>query len=286
MKNDSSLLVRYAFLGIVLIVSLGLTTFVTGKSLLKEQENLSEPDTDFATADGGGCNIAVIPVVGQLWASEADATAQTASDNSSNVSAEDILQKIERAQDDSSIKGVVLRIDSPGGSAVGGNLIANALKRLDKPSVALIWDEGDSAAYLAATGANEIIASPSSNIGDIGVTSSYLDQSQADAKNGQKFISIAAGEFKDVGDPDNPLTPAGYALLQKQVDEMYQNFVDEVAQNRSLSVGAVKQLANGVPYIASAASSTGLIDALGDSETARAWFEQKLGKGSDPVLCE
>lgn len=282
MKKDLERLAPYAVVGIVLIACLGVATFITGQALL----TLSQHTPDFTTATGGKCNIAVIPVVGQLWASEADAEAQTATDNSDNVSAEYVLQQIEYAQNDHAIKGVVLRVDSPGGSPVAGDIIANALKRLTKPSAAVIWEEGDSAAYLAATGANTIIASPSSDVGDIGVTSSYLDQSGANAQNGQKFIQIIAGTYKDAGNPDEPLTPAEQNLLQQNVNEVYQNFIQEVAQNRSMTVDAVTALATGSSFVASAATSTGLIDSIGDSETARAWFQDKLGKGSDPVLCE
>ncbi|MHB8660432.1 MAG: signal peptide peptidase SppA [Minisyncoccota bacterium] len=286
MKNNFPDLARYTTVGIILIACLGVTAYMTGQALIKETEGSAGSTQDFSTADGGDCNIAVIPLVGQLFASAADATAQSASDGSSNASAENILQEIERAQDDDSIQGVVLHVDSPGGSPVAGDLIANALKRLDKPSAAVIWDEGDSAAYLAATGANTIIASPSSDIGDIGVTSSYLDQSGKNAQNGERFVQIVAGVYKDAGNPDSPLTPNEQALLQQQVDEVYQNFVQEVAKNRSLPVSVIKGLADGSSFIASFATSTGLIDTLGDSETARSWFAQKLSTGSAPVLCE
>ena len=281
--NLESHSVQYTIIGIILIICLGITTFITGKALFRQ---FTEPNQDFTTADGGRCNIAVIPIAGELWSSYANADAQNSTDGSSNTSADYVLQEIEHAKNDKEIKGVILRIDSPGGSSVAGNLIANALKRLDKPSAAVIWDQGDSAAYLAATGANTIIASPNSDIGDIGVTGSYIDQTAKDQQNGEKFISITAGMYKDLGSPDNPLTPSGRALLQKQVDEMYQNFVQEVAQNRGMSVDAVKALANGESFVASTATSTGLIDSLGDSETARIWFKQKLGWWSDPVLCE
>lgn len=272
---------RFSIKVLIFVVLFGVATFFTGKALLKELVKLGAPDESFSTADGGACDIAVIPMVGQLFASEADA--QAAGDS---VSAEYILQELERASDDDSIKGVVLRIDSPGGSPVAGSLIASALKRLTKPSVALIWDEGDSAAYMAATGATTIIASPSSDIGDIGVTSSYLDESGKDAQDGEKFIQIAAGTYKDAGNPDNPLTPADQALLQKNVDQVYQNFIQTVATNRSLSLDTVKSLGDGASFVASYATSTGLIDSIGDSDTARAWFAQKLGAHSDPVLCE
>jgi protease-4 len=228
----------------------------------------------------------VVPLEGQLFASQADANAQTASDNSDTTSAEYVLQQIEQADADSSIKGVLLRVDSPGGSPVGGEMIANALKALNKPSVAVIWDEGDSAAYLASTGADEIIASPFSDVADIGVTSSYIDQSQKDAAEGLQFIQISAGTYKDTGDPDNPLTPAGKELLQQDVNIDYQTLINEIAKNRSMSVDAIQPLANGASIVGSAALGTGLIDAVGDDATARAWFGKKLNIGANAVLCE
>ncbi len=78
---------------------------------------------------------------------------------------------------------------------------------------------------------------------DIGVTGSYLDQSGSDIKAGNKFIQIAAGTYKDAGNPDNPLTPAGQALFQRNVDDMYQTLIKEIAQNRGMTVGAVQTLA-------------------------------------------
>jgi protease-4 len=99
-------------------------------------------------------------------------------------------------------------------------------------------------------------------------------------------VQIIAGPYKDTGNPDAPLTAAEQALLQKNVNEVYENFTQEVAKNRGMRLDTVLALATGSSFVASFAMDTGLIDALGDSETARAWFEQKLGPGSDPVLCE
>jgi protease-4 len=228
----------------------------------------------------------VIDLTGQLWASKADADAQTATDNSDNISAEEILGDLEQAKDDDSIKGVVLKVDSPGGSPTGGEMIANALKRLNKPSIALILNSGDSAAYLASTGANEIIASPFSDVADIGVTSSYVDDSESNTQDGKQFVSVAVGKYKDVGNPDAPVTPADQAYLQSIDNDMYQTFVKEVAENRSMSVAAVQALANGDSLTGSLAMGTGLIDKLGDENTAQEWFATKLGKNSDPVLCD
>jgi protease-4 len=276
---------QYFFIVLLLLLFAGGIAYYVGNQLLERGNDIPNEKEPYQTADGYSCNIAVIPLSGQLWASQSNADAQTATDNSANVSGEEIVAELERAQDDSSIKGVVLQIDSPGGSGVGGEMIANALKRLQKPSAALILGSGDSAAYWAATGANTIIASPASDVADIGVTGSYLDQSGQNAQKGQKFIQIAAGQYKDVGNPDMPITATGQAYLQKLVDAEYQTFTKEVAANRNLPLATVQKLANGNSLNGSMAIGTGLIDQLGDAEMARQWFAMKLGKGSNPILC-
>ncbi len=272
--------------GIALIAALAGAVYGIGSALIQKSYDLSQEMSlpAYQMADGYACNVAVIPLVGQLWASKADADAQTNTDQSDNISAEEVLQRIEQAANDDSIKGVVLRVDSPGGSPVGGEMIANALKRLDKPTVAVILDQGDSAAYFAATGASEIIASPLSDVGDIGVTMSYLDQSQQNAQQGLTFEKISAGKYKDVGNPDLPLTQADKAYLQANIDNNYQVLIGEIAQNRHLATSTVLKLANGASLTGQNALGTGLIDALGDDTTAQAWFTKEFGEHA--VLCE
>lgn len=271
---------------LALIAIVGYVAYLVGAALVQRSYDLSQATSvaPYQTADGYACDIAVIPLVGQLWASKADAEAQTNTDSSDNISAEEVLQQLEQAAHDDSIKGVVLRVDSPGGSPVGGEMIANALKRLGKPSVAVILDSGDSAAYFAATGADEIIASPLSDVGDIGVTMSYLDQSRQNAQNGLTFEKISAGTYKDVGNPNLALTAADRAYLQANVDNSYEVLIGEIANNRGLATSTVRQLANGASLTGQNALHTGLIDALGDTATAQAWFEKQF-KG-DVTLCE
>lgn len=277
---------KYAGFAAIVIAALGVAAYLVGSALVQKSYDLSQqaPLPPYETSDGYSCNVAVIPLTGQLWTSEADATAQTNTDSSDNTSAEAVLQQIERAADDDAIQGVVLRVDSPGGSPVGGEAIANALKRLDKPSVAVIWDQGDSAAYFASTGANYIIASPLSDVGDIGVTMSYLDQSKQNTQQGLTFEKISAGQYKDVGNPDMALTAAGKAYLQANIDNNYQVLVGEIAQNRHLATSTVEKLADGASLTGQNALGTGLIDALGDSTTAQTWLSKKIGQ--DAMLCE
>jgi protease-4 len=272
-------------IGSSLLIILGGITYCVGSLLLQRANDIHQESPPYRTADGGICNIAVISLTGQLWASRASADAQTTTDNSSNISAEEVLKAIERAKDDNSIYGVVLRVDSGGGSLVGGEAIAETLKGLQKPSVALITGDGDSAAYLASTGANRVIASPFSSVGDIGVTSSYLDQSVEDTMAGKKLIVIAAGQYKDVGTPDMPLTAQDQKYLQSLVDDNYKTFVSEVAKNRNIDPATVQKLANGNPLTGSMAMGTGLIDELGGTAVTKKWLAADLGKGFKPVLC-
>ena len=284
MKFPTSL--QYLLVGIVLLGVVAGFTYFVGDSLLQDANNIPYATLPYQTATGDSCNIAVIPLTGQLWATQADADAQTQYDSTTNTSGEYILAALERAKNDPSIKGVALRVDSPGGSPTGGEMIARALTTLGKPSVAWITDSGDSAAYLASTGATEIIASPFSDVADIGVTSSYVDQSGSDIKSGSKFEQISAGTYKDVGNPDAPLTAAGKAYLQKNVDDDYQTLIKEIAANRHMSLDAVTALADGSSMTGTLAMGTGLIDELGGQPEVQKWFTQKLPRGTGAVLCD
>ena len=121
------------------------------------------------------CNVYALNLHGMLDAYEPP----EGSENYGYVTGSDVLvYNIEEAAKDPTIKGVLIDIDSTGGYAVPAEEVNKALKILNKPSVAVIRGYGDSAAYWAATGADLIIASPLSDVGSIGITSSYLDNTK------------------------------------------------------------------------------------------------------------
>ena len=273
----------------VYVVVLSLAVYAVGAELIK----LYVRETTAPTASksyalqtykdqyGDECNVAVV----RLENNELYATDVAQSGVSSGFGADVIVSQIEQAKEDDRIKGLLLEVDSPGGSPVGGEIISKALKALGKPSVALIYDMGDSAAYFAATGASTIIASPFSSVGDIGVTSSFVDYAGSNSKAGNTFEQISSGKYKDAGNPDKPLTSDELALLQKNVDEEYHTLVNEIALNRNMSTSTVMALADGSDMPGSEAITKGLVDQLGDRSTAKAWFEKKLPK-DDVVLCD
>jgi protease-4 len=158
------------------------------------------------------------------------------------------------------------------------------LKHATKPTVALIADEGDSGAYWAATGAEIIFASANSSVGDIGVTGSYLDETKQDEQNGLTFVPLTAGKYKDMGNPDVPLTAEEKALEQRDLNLTMQSFIDAVAQNRNLSVASVTALADGSSMLGQMALQNGLIDKIGNVYDVEDYLKGKIG--SDVTLCE
>lgn len=268
-------------LALIIILAIAVAAYVVGGKLLDKLFAFVEsPPGAFArqfyrTIDGEDCNIAVIPLSGVMFASG------MGGEYGGGLAANDVVAQIGQAQNDPNVDGVVLQINSPGGTLPAGEMIADALKRLSKPSLALVQDMGDSSAYLAATGADRIIASPYSDVGGIGVTSSFYDYSIDDGK----FVQISAGKYKDAGNPDKPMTPEERRLFQKNVDEAYKILIDQIAENRGLASTTVKTLADGFAVTGSMAVESKLIDELGGEEEARTWFKGQLGERSNPVLC-
>ena len=234
----------------------------------------------------GVCNIAVASVNGDIT-TMGGATTTEGEEALLITNADDVIASLRAAEADPNILGVIVNIDSLGGAPVASELIANALKNLSLPTVALIREFGTSGGYLAATGADTIIASPLSDVGSIGVTLSYLENWEKNAKEGLRFVSLSSGKYKDYGNPDKPLTADERTLLERDLKIYHDQFVKEVAENRNLPIENVSKLADGSSMPGELALQNKLIDALGDQETARAWFARELGvSGEEIIFCE
>jgi protease-4 len=229
------------------------------------------------------CNVAYIKLQGDVITYGTLDDASGSSSESDSTASEDVTQEIRDADSDSSIKAIVLEIDSPGGSPVGGEEIESTLKASPKPTIALIRDEGDSAAYMAATGANKIYANEFSDVGDIGITSSYVDESQQDMNNGLTFNQLSIGKYKDMFNPDKPLTDDERTLIMGELQTDYEKFVQIVAQNRHLSVATTTVIANGSGLTAQTALEDGLIDKIGDLSDVQNYLQGVLHK--KPSIC-
>lgn len=235
----------------------------------------------------GSCNIAVVPIMGEIIPYRDADYGGNGNEPTPSTNPDTVLGILQTAETDENIKGVLLRIDSGGGTPAASETISNAVKRSALPTVALIREIGTSGAYLVATGADTIIASNFSDIGSIGVNLSYVDNTAKNTKEGLRYISLVSAPFKDYGSPDKTLTYAEHALIERDLKIYHEQFVKEVAENRNLPIEHVAELADGSSMPGALALEKGLIDALGDQETARAWFAEQLKMAPEEVVfCE
>ena len=223
-----------------------------------------------------GCNVKGIKLHGDLYTYKnyaSDSTGQSSKDISSS---EEITAAITKANKDNSIKAILLEVDSNGGQPVAGWEIMEALKHSTKPTLALIRQEGDSAAYLASTGAKYIIASPESDVGDIGVTMSYVGNYDKNTQDGLTFYQLSEGQFKDAGNPDAPLTPEAQQLFMRNLKISYNDFIKYVSDNRHLDLAKVTTLANGASMPGQMAKDNGLVDQVGGIYDAEAYLQKQI----------
>jgi len=209
----------------------------------------------------GPTTIAVIPIYGEI--------AYGASDENVTIAHPDIFAgMMDDAINDPSVGAIVLDINSPGGSPVAAGEMLQKVNSSHKPVIARISDMGSSAAYMVASGADEIVASPNSFVGSIGVIITLADLSEYYKKEGADIFSITGGKYKDMGADYRSLTPEERNMLQKMVDEQYEDFIKTIAKNRNLSYDYVKSIAEGRPYTGQQGLNVSLVDHLGGKDFA------------------
>jgi protease-4 len=194
---------------------------------------------------------------------------------------------IQRMQRDESIRGVVVRIDSPGGGVAASQEIFRAVRRLaeTKPVVASMGSVAASGGYYVACGADEIVANPGSITGSIGVKAQLPNVRELMDKMGVKQRTIVSGEFKDAGSPTEPLSREERRYFQALVDDLFEQFVRDVASGRGMEPGTVRSLADGRAYTGSQAKKLGLVDELGGMHAAVQQVKEMTGlTGSVPLV--
>jgi len=175
-----------------------------------------------------------------------------------------------QAESDGGVKAVVLRVDSPGGSAAASQEIASEIRRFKeetgKPVVISMGDVAASGGYYISTYADKIVANPSTLTGSIGVISHFIYIEGLLEKLGLELETIKTGKHKDMG--IWPLTKEQRQIMQDISDELYEQFVAVVAESRGLPIEQVRKLATGQLYTGSHALKLGLVDELGGLDTA------------------
>ncbi len=182
----------------------------------------------------------------------------------------EMVRTIKALTEDARVRAVVVEIDSPGGSAPASDAIHRSLKKLAtrKPAVAYIMSAGLSGGYLIACGASKIVALPTALVGSIGVIFTRPVVQELMEKVGVKMVMTHQGHLKGMFQPWREPTPEEQEKVQALTDDYYGWFVDAVAKTRGLDPEVVKQYATGEMFPATRAKEMGLIDELGDMETA------------------
>jgi len=195
-----------------------------------------------------------------------------------------LLEKLHKAEKDSSVRGIVLRINSPGGSVTASDLmyreILEVRGRSKKPVATVMMDVAASGGYYIACATDHIIALPTTVTGSIGVIMQMFTVRRTLDKLGVTPYTIKSGPNKDAGSPFKDMTDGERAIFQSLIDDFYGRFLAVVKAGRpKLTEGKIRELADGRVYTAQQALEAGLIDEIGSVRRAVDWVREKSGAG-------
>ncbi len=251
-------MIKKIFTSLILLIAI--MCFVL--SLLKGNNN-----SDKAVVKGPD-RVAVIDIEGPITSGSDSLSSASLWSKSAGVTSGSIMRQLRRAAGDDSVKAVLLRINSPGGSATAAEEVGRELKRFKestkKPVVASMGDSATSAAYWIAACGDKVYANASSLTGSIGAYVPYTNLQEVLKKIGIASDRIKSGPYKDILAADRPMTPEERQLIQNIVDEIYGDFVTAVAEGRKMDEAQVRRLADGRIYTGRQAKTLGLVDELGN----------------------
>jgi protease-4 len=200
------------------------------------------------------------------------------------LSGERVAEEIRRAARDDRIKAIVFRVNSPGGSAAGSDLVWRAVQeaqRRSKPVVVSMGDVAGSGGYYVAMGADAIVADPATVTGSIGVVYAKFSVPELMQRLGVRMEMVKSDPVSDALSPSRPLTDAELQQLNEVIGELYSTFTAKVTQGRKLDPEATEQVARGRIWSGVAAKACGLVDELGGLGRAVAIAREKAGLKPD-----
>lgn len=187
------------------------------------------------------------------------------------IAGNQVAQQLRRLRLDDNVKAVVLRVNSPGGSATASEIILREVRLLredGKPVVVSMGNVAASGGYWIASLANTIVAEPTTITGSIGVFSLFLNLEDLGSKVGINWDGVKTSELADIFSATRPKTETELAILQKSVDQVYEAFLDRVVEGRDLPREKVAEIAQGRVWSGKSAQSLGLVDELGGLDRA------------------
>ena len=184
------------------------------------------------------------------------------------VTPEYMIEQFVAAERNPGVRAILIRVNSGGGSSAASQEIFEELKKVKKPVVVSVGDVCASGAYYISCAADKIVANRSSAVGSIGVILQVPNFEELYKKLGIDYTTIKQGKYKDAGSTDRQLTEEEKALLEEQTFRIYEQFIQDVAESRSLPVEKVKDIATGWVYLGTEAKGLGLIDVIGTYKDA------------------
>jgi len=180
----------------------------------------------------------------------------------------EVIREITSFVEDSGVKAIVLRVDSPGGGVGASQEIYQEVVKAKgvKPVVASFGGVAASGGYYVACGADKIVANPGTITGSIGVVMQFANLEELLKKIGYKGYVIKSGQHKDIGSPFREMTPEERELLQGVIDTVHQQFIKAVAEGRKIPIEKVTAIADGRIFAGEQARDLGLVDELGNLE--------------------
>jgi protease-4 len=204
------------------------------------------------------------------------------------LSPQPVVSQLKKFGDDSSIKAIIIHVNSPGGGVAASEEIYREVKRVrkekNKKVVVSIETVGASGAYYVASASDKIFADQGSIVGSIGVIAQWVNYGDLLKWAKLKDVVIKTGEFKDTGNPSRDMTPAEQAYMQSLIDNMFGQFIHAVSEGRGLKYDDVKSFANGKVWTGEQAMSMKLVDSVGDFESAVADTAKSVGIHGEPTL--
>lgn len=183
--------------------------------------------------------------------------------NGEIFSGQTIIESIKKLEKDEGVKGIIIRINSPGGAVAPSNEIYDYILSVDKPVYAAMGALAASGGYLVSLGADKIYAMPSSVTGSIGVIMSMINTEGLFDMLGLRSVVLKSGKFKDAGNPDRPMTDEEREVLMAVVMDMYDQFISTIAARRNMDKEEVRKLADGRILTGRMAHELKLVDSLG-----------------------
>ena len=206
------------------------------------------------------------------------------------LDSKETVAELKKFGESSTVKAIVLRIDSPGGGVVPSQEIHDAVKRVrnknNKTVVASMGTVAASGGYYIASATDRIMANPGTLTGSIGVIMELTNLQGLFKKIGVENVVVKSGRYKDIGSPFRKMTPEDRRILQAVMDDVHGQFIEAVAEGRSLDISEVRPLADGRIFTGRQAKDVKLVDELGNLDDAIRLAADMVGIEGEPKVVE